>query len=238
MRAHTKNDEPDEPTISPCPQAAWQEAGFRGGDQTRRATSQRTLPPEIRQPMFPPAVLKRLTESAAERDGRPAPDGTFGRTYLVWVTVCVTVLVWVTVTVRTWVTGAPGPPTCPTVPEPPDPDAPPVELPEPPLLPRCPPVFEEPAFWADFFWAALGGVPGELPPAGTRVGLKALVFVVDDPALVPVPPPEEAVPHPATSAATVSATTGAAVRRRFRRARSRRGALDAGSVSISANDTD
>jgi hypothetical protein len=72
----------------------------------------------------------------------------------------------------------------------------------------------------------VGGVPGELPPAGTRPGLNWLVLVVDLPVLAFEPVPEEAVPQPARSAAAARAAIGPATRRGLSRARSRLGAPD------------
>lgn len=180
------------------------------------------------------------TVKALDRDGSPAPEGTFGRTYLVLVTVWVTVLVWVTVTVR----------VPPLVGAPPEPDAgaaPRAGAPAEPVLvdPAEPdpewlaPAAFDPDFLAVVVLGTLGAVPGELPPAGTRLGLKALVLVVELPAVVlPALGEEEAVPHPASRAAAARAAITAPERRRLALARRRRGARDWLSVSISTNDTD
>lgn len=159
---------------------------------------------------------------------------------MVRVTVWVTVVVCETVTVRVWIAGAPAvaapPPPDPDAP--PDPEPPPWELPVPPP-PECLPPDD---FCPDLFLGALGGVPGELPPAGTRLGLKSFVLVVAVPALVLVPvfELEEAVPQPASSAAVARTATDAPARRILGRPVSnerRRGARDGLSVSISTNDT-
>lgn len=87
-------------------------------------------------------------------------------------------------------------------------------------------------------------LPGELPLAGTRLGLNWLLFGVVVVALVVVVLEDAAVPHPAASAARASIATAAVTRRRLGRNRRRRGrmlgrnvASPGEAVSISTNDT-